>query len=41
MSYSAKILLDSISETGKRIIGWKQFRKEFADENCTNFRKEN
>lgn len=21
-------------------IGWKQFRKEFADENCTNFRKE-
>ena len=22
-------------------IGWKQYRKEFADENCTNFRKEN
>lgn len=22
-------------------IGWKQMRKEFADENCTNFRKEN
>lgn len=21
-------------------IGWKQFRKEFQDENCTNFRKE-
>lgn len=22
-------------------IGWKQFRKEFSDENCTYFRKEN
>lgn len=29
-----------VNHRSGNFIGWKQMRKEFADENCTNFRKE-
>lgn len=39
--YREVVKSGGINKRSGNFIGWKQFRKEFADENCTDFKKSN